>query len=56
MLLRLRQTTWRDWLTPIQVLLGVALLAVAIAAVPAKETSGSTDPCAGGASCLPAER
>jgi hypothetical protein len=56
MLLRLRQTTWRDWLTPIQVLLGLALLAVAIAAVPAKEASGSLEPCAGGASCPSGER
>jgi hypothetical protein len=54
MLARLRRTTWQDWLTPIQVVLGLSLLAIAIAEVPGNEAAGHTDPrpaCVGSAGC-----
>ena len=44
MLARLRRTTWRDWMTPIQVVLGLSLLAIASAEVPGNEASGHTGP------------
>ena len=34
MMARLRRTTWQDWVTPIQVAVGLSLLAIAIASVP----------------------
>jgi hypothetical protein len=40
MFARLRQTTWHDWMAPIQVVLGLLLLAVAIAEVPSNEAAG----------------
>ena len=54
MLARLRRTTWQDWMTPIQVVLGLSLLAIAIAEVPGNEAAGRTEPealCAGGVGC-----
>jgi hypothetical protein len=54
MLDRLRHTTWQDWMAPIQVVLGLLLLAVAIAEVPGNEAAGHTGPhlsCAGSARC-----
>jgi hypothetical protein len=54
MLTRLRRTTWQDWMTPIQVVLGLSLLAIAISEVPGNEASGRTPPhaaCAGSVGC-----
>jgi hypothetical protein len=54
MLARLRRTTWQDWMTPVQVVLGLSLLAIAIAEVPGNEAVGRTGPqaaCAGAAGC-----
>ena len=59
MLARLRRTTWQDWMTPVQVVLGLSLLAIAIAEVPGNEAVGRTDPhaaCAGTAGCASAKR
>ena len=59
MLARLRRTTWQDWMTPVQVVLGLSLLAIAIAEVPGNEAVGRTDPhgaCIGAAGCGPAKR
>ena len=59
MLDRLRRTTWQDWMTPVQVVLGLSLLAIAIAEVPGNEAVGRTDPhsaCAGAAGCVSAKR
>ena len=50
MLFRLRRTTWQDWMTPIQVVLGLSLLAIAIAAVPGNDAGVRAEPrsaCAG---------
>jgi hypothetical protein len=54
MLARLRRTTWQDWMAPIQVVLGLSLLAIAIAEVPGTEAMGRTAPhaaCVGSAPC-----
>jgi hypothetical protein len=54
MLARLRRTTWQDWMTPVQVVLGLSLLAIAIAEVPGNEAVGRTNAqsaCAGAAGC-----
>ncbi|MEA2754096.1 MAG: hypothetical protein QOJ54_385 [Aliidongia sp.] len=54
MLGRLRQATWQDWLTPLQVVLGLSLLAIAIAQVPSGEVPHRIDvrsACAGDPGC-----
>jgi hypothetical protein len=54
MLTKLRRTAWRDWLVPIQVLVGLSLLAIAVAEVPDDEASARAVPhaaCASGAGC-----
>jgi hypothetical protein len=59
MLARLRRTTWQDWMTPVQVVLGLSLLAIAIAEVPGNEAVGRTEPraaCAGVAGCATLQR
>jgi hypothetical protein len=59
MLTKLRRTTWQDWMTPLQVVVGLSLLAIAIAEVPGNEGAGRTGPhstCSGGSSCGPETR
>jgi hypothetical protein len=59
MLARLRRTTWQDWMTPVQVVLGLSLLAIAIAEVPGNEAVGRTNSqsaCGGAAGCAAAKR
>ena len=42
MLARLRHMAWQDWAVPIQILLGLSLLAIALAQVPCDGTSSHT--------------
>jgi len=59
MLTKLRGTTWQDWMATVQVVLGLALLAIAIGEVPGNEAIGHTDPhvaCAGTAGCTASKR
>ena len=59
MLARLRRTTWQDWMTPVQVVLGLSLLAIAIAEVPGNEAIGRTpshSACLGSAGCASPQR
>ena len=54
MLARLRRATWQDWMTPLQVVLGLSLLAVAIAQLPDNDAPRRIDlrsACAGNAGC-----
>jgi len=41
-LARLRSMTWQDWAVPLQILLGLSLLAIALAQVP-NEALGRTE-------------
>lgn len=59
MLARLRRTTWQDWMTPVQVVLGLSLLAIAIAEVPGNEAVGRTElpaACTSPAGCAATQR
>jgi hypothetical protein len=59
MLAKLRRTSWQDWMTPLQVVVGLSLLAIAIAEVPGNEGAGRTEPhspCSGGSGCGPEAR
>jgi len=54
MLARLRRLAWQDWIVPIQVIVGLSLLAFAVAEVPDREAAGRTVPqaaCDGGGGC-----
>jgi hypothetical protein len=54
MLARLRRATWQDWMTPLQVVLGLSLLAVAIAQLPDNDAPHRIDlrsACAGNSGC-----
>jgi hypothetical protein len=54
MLGRLRRATWQDWMTPLQVVLGLSLLAIAIAQVPSGDVPRRIDArsaCAGDLGC-----
>ena len=44
MLARLRRMAWQDWAAPVQILLGLSLLAIALAQAPHEEALGRTGP------------
>jgi hypothetical protein len=44
MLAKLRRMAWQDWAVPIQILLGLSLLAIALAQAPHEEALGRTGP------------
>ena len=56
MLTKLRRTTWQDWMTPLQVVVGLSLLAIAIAEVPGNEGAGRPGPHSTCSGCGPETR